>query len=111
MIRRPFQVAVNATVNASRFATAQIGPTVFGYQWHVTKMVTNVNSLDRCSLKVYRNSNIAGNLLDSSSIANADVSDTEFDLACLEKLIFEWQGATPNSVATAIVYGMQESVW
>lgn len=108
MSTTPVAQSLSATFDADGNARAEIGPTVYGTKWTVTRLVTSTTSTDRAELRVYRNVESAGTLTDSTRSANADTSETRLELQTLDKLIFSWSKGTPGAVATANIYGSQE---
>lgn len=105
----PILQSITDTFDADGIARASTGPTVFGTKWEVTRLVTSTTSVADTTLKVYLNSETPSALVDSTYLANNDVSETNsIMLATLDKLVFVWEGGTPGAVATGIVTGMQK---
>lgn len=101
----PLNVSVSATFGANGQARASIGPTVYGTDWIVKRMVTTTSSTLESQQNVYFNVESASSLIDGTYSGNSDTDDTEIPLHTLDKLVFVWTNGTPGAVATAILSG------
>lgn len=98
-------VSVQAIFDANGEARASTGPSVYGIDWHISRLVTNSDSPTICELSVYRNSESPTTKEDHTFIGNDDSSETNIVLRSGESILFVWSNGTTGSHATAIISG------
>lgn len=103
----PVYQSATGTFDANGRATVSIGPTVYGARWNVTRLVVSTTSTAETQLRVYRGSEQASRLVDSTYTANQNTSETDVTLGTLETLLFVWTGGDPGAIATAVIEGDQ----
>lgn len=109
MTTLPLSASVSATIASGR-AIGRLSPQVAGSSWRIKRMVTtaNIDSTTLLNLKVYKNSEQAGNLLDGTDSAAQDASETDITLETTDVLIAVWSSDDPalnGSICTLIVSG------
>ena len=86
--------------------TAQLGPEKYGDTWQIKLMTTmNPATTTDVQLRVYRNSETMGNMVDSTYSGRQDTSPCDITLRNGEKLIFVWTKGDIGTQCVARVEG------
>lgn len=104
----PVYQSASAVFDANGRASVSIGPTVFGIRWKINRLIVSTTSTAETQLRVYRGSEQASRMVDSTYTANQNTSETDVSLATLESLLFVWSGGDVGAIATAVIEGTQE---
>jgi len=106
MRKVPLQASNSAIFDASGKAVARLGPQRYGERWLITYTSITTNSVSTTGMSCFRNFEGDTNFQEASVFnGNKDSSDTVFDLATGEVLIFVWTGGTPGRIGTVSVRG------
>jgi hypothetical protein len=116
--RYPLDTSISATfvddgTGTGSVARAQIGPTVYGTNWHVTGVSTQTTSdttqYGSSQLLVYQDFESPSRFLYGSfSAENDTASGDETTLMTLSKLILVWTRGNIGAIATATLRGWVE---
>lgn len=103
----PVNNSASATFDDSGRAVVSLGPTVYGVAWEITRVVVSTTSSAQTQLRVYRGTEQASRLVDSTYTGNDNTSETDVKLSNLESLLFVWTGGDVGAIATAVIDGTQ----
>lgn len=96
----------SAVFDANGIARTEAGPTIYGVEWTVESMTTNVSgSALKPTLDVYLQTETPTAAIAHSRDATRDTNDDERRLRNLEKLVFVWRNGTPGAVAVIVLEG------
>lgn len=102
----PLQTSVSAQFDPASIATAITGPARARHTWRVTRFVTTAGAPgDSVMLTLYRNSDLPGNVIDSTYQGVQATSETDITLLEGERLIAIWTGGSPGTIATLNITG------
>lgn len=115
-MRISLQTSITATFGADSaggtVARTQIGPTVYGSEWDIKRVVVSTTSsgLNGSSrFYMYLNSESPSALLDGTYSGDQDVNETSLHLRTGDNLICVWTGGDDGAIATAIIIGEVET--
>lgn len=105
------QVQVTSVNNGSGVATAtgRIGPSRYGETWHITLMTTQSNSTTDVELRVYRNVESPGSMVDSTYSGRSATSPCDLKLRVGESLVAVWSKGDIGAIHTLRVEGENQS--
>lgn len=99
-------LSVTGIAGADGIARSRIGPTVYGHEWHVSRLVTSTNdSTNRNELRIYLNGESPNRLIAGTYNANQDFNEDDFTLQTLDALIPVWSLCVPGTICVLTVQG------
>jgi hypothetical protein len=102
----PLRKSASGVFDAAGRATARLRPERFNEEWQIDLTSVNSTSTLTTGCSVYRNSEADTNFIEASVFnGNKDTSDSPYELAPGEELLYVWTGGTPGRVATVSVRG------
>lgn len=91
-------------------AVAMIGPEKFGDLWHVNLMTSTSDSTTDVQLRVYRNLESAGAMIDSTYAGRQATSPCDYMLRTGEKIVAVWTKGDIGATATIRLEGTISSL-
>lgn len=108
-LRRLLESRSDAFSAGGLVAEVRLGPRVYGETWLIKRITVATTSVADTTARVFLNSAIPQNLIDTTEQGNSDISDnSEIELGTTENIIVRWNGGDPGSIATCVVYGVTE---
>jgi hypothetical protein len=109
LFKEAIAVALDDGTGVAR-ASAMLGPEKYGDIWHVILMTTTSNSSTDCQLRVYRNLESNGAMIDSTYAGRQATSQCDYILRGGEKIVAVWTKGDIGATSTIRLEGTISSL-
>jgi hypothetical protein len=109
LFKEAIAIAVDDGTGVAR-ASAMLGPEKYGDIWHVTLMTSTSNSTTDVQLRVYRNLESAGAMIDSTYAGRQATSVCDYILRGGEKVVVVWSQGDIGATDTIRLEGTISSL-